>query len=487
VLVDNPLMQLEPATCYRALCARDPRFDGRFFVAVGSTRIYCRPICVARTPARRNCTFFPSAAAAEAAGYRPCLRCRPELAPGHASIDAARRTADAAARLLDEHPDVRASVGAVAGRLGISERHLRRVFRSELGVSPLAFAQTRRLLLAKQLLTDTALPVTEIAFLSGFGSVRRFNAVFKQRYRLNPGEIRNASPQVPPDVIAVGLAYRAPLDWAALLTFLGARSVAGVEAVTGTAYRRTAMLRTDTGVHGGWLEVVPAAPGMLRMTVSASLARTLPAVIARAKSLLDLACDPVEVSAALGELAGRRPGLRLPGAFDGFEMAVRAILGQQISVAAARTLAGRFAARFGAAIVTPFESLTMHFPEPDQVARQSVAAIAACGIVRARAATIVRLAQALDAGDLVLSPASDVDATLKALRRVPGIGEWTAQYVAMRALAWPDAFPHTDLGIMKALGERRPRRVLQHAEPWRPWRAYAAMHLWASLTEVSGA
>jgi AraC family transcriptional regulator, regulatory protein of adaptative response / DNA-3-methyladenine glycosylase II len=487
VLADNPLMQLDPTHCYRALCARDPRFDGRFFVAVGSTRIYCRPICAARTPARRNCAFFPSAAAAEAAGYRPCLRCRPELAPGHASIDAARRTADAAARLLDEHPHAGPTVGVVAGRLGISERHLRRVFRSELGVSPLAFAQTRRLLLAKQLLTDSALPVTEIAFLSGFGSVRRFNAVFQQRYRLKPGEIRKAASQAPPDGIAVRLAYRAPLDWAGLLAFLCVRSVTGVETVAGAAYRRTALLRAGTGVHSGWLEVLPAEPGMLRMTVSASLAPALPAVIARVKSLLDLACDPDEVGGVLGELAGGRPGLRIPGAFDGFEMAVRAILGQQISVAAARTLAGRFAARFGAAIVTPFESLTTRFPEPGQVARQSVDAIAACGIVRARAATIVRLAQALDGGDLVLSPASNVDATMNALRRLPGIGEWTAQYVAMRALAWPDAFPHTDLGIMKALGEKRPRRVLQQAEAWRPWRAYAAMHLWASLAEDSGA
>jgi AraC family transcriptional regulator, regulatory protein of adaptative response / DNA-3-methyladenine glycosylase II len=476
-------MQFDQDTCYRALLARDQRFDGRFYVAVASTRIYCRPVCTVRPPRRPNCQFFRSAAAAEAAGYRPCLRCRPELAPGHASVDAVRRTALAAARLIEDGLD--GGLDAIAARLGISDRHLRRVFNSEFGVSPHAFAQTQRLLMAKRLLTDTALPITDVAFVSGFGSVRRFNAAFKQRYRLNPQEIRKSGAPAAPDAMHAELSFRAPYDWPALLAFLGARSITGVEAVESSTYRRTVQVVNGSDMHTGWLEVSPVeGRSVVVASVSATLLPVLPVVLARVKDLLDLSCDPAEVSQRLGRLAARTPGLRVPGAFDGFEMAVRAILGQQVSVAAARTVAGRFAARFGGVLVTPFASLTARFPAPAEVAGRSVDDIARCGVTGARAATILALAQALERGELELSPAADIDSALSKLRALRGIGEWTAQYIAMRALSWPDAFPHTDLGVMKALGETRPKRVLELAEQWRPWRAYAVMHLWHSHQEV---
>jgi len=480
-----PPMRLDPTTCYRALRARDARFDGRFFVAVSSTRIYCRPVCTVRAPRRENCRYYPSAAAAEAAGYRPCLRCRPELAPGNATIDAVQRTARAAVRLIEEGAVNEGSMEAAARRLGITDRHLRRAFQAEFGVSPVAFAQTQRLLLAKQLLTDTALPVTEVAYASGFGSVRRFNALFLGRYRLRPRELRKASlPAALGDTLALELGYRPPYDWGAMAGFLGARAIAGVESCDGAAYRRTVRVAAGGREHRGWIEVAPlAAKRALAVRVSASLAKALPPVLARVKSLMDLACRPDEVAKALGPLAARRPGVRVPGAFDGFEIAVRAILGQQVSVAAARTLAGRFAGAFGDSTETPFDSLTTLFPSAGRIAELPQQKIARLGVPAARARTILALSRALAAGELDLAPGADVDATLAGLRAIPGIGEWTAQYVAMRALAWPDAFPHTDLGVMKALKLTDPRRVLAAAEAWRPWRAYAVMYLWQSLPQ----
>lgn len=318
-------MRLDPTTCYRALRARDARFDGRFFVAVSSTRIYCRPVCTVRPPRRENCRYFPSAAAAEAAGYRPCLRCRPELAPGNATIDAVERTARAAALLIEEGAMNEASVEAAARRLGITDRHLRRVFQVEFGVSPVAFAQTQRLLLAKQLLTDTSLPVTEVAFASGFGSLRRFNTLFRERYRLRPRELRKASlPAADRDALAFELGYRPPYDWPAMAGFLGTRAVAGVESFDGAAYRRTARVASGGKEHCGWIEVAPLeVKRALRVCVSASLGKALPPVLARVKTLMDLSCHPHEVAKALGSLAARRPGVRVPGAFDGFEIADR--------------------------------------------------------------------------------------------------------------------------------------------------------------------
>lgn len=481
-------MTLDPHTCYRALRARDARFDGRFYVAVSSTRIYCRPVCTVKPPRRENCRFYPSAAAAESGGYRPCLRCRPELAPGNASVDATSRLAQAAASLIEDRALDEEGLDAVAARLGITDRHLRRAFGAEFGVSPVQFAQTQRLLLAKRLLTDTSLPVTEVAFASGFGSLRRFNALFKQRYRLQPGRLRKhmkSHGSGSSDALQFELSFRPPYDWPALSAFLGARAIAGVEAVEGGAYgtyRRTVRIAADRKEQTGWIEVTlsPKKPA-LRVAVSASLAKALPPVLSRVKALMDLACNPVEVARALGALAGKRPGLRVPGAFDGFEVAVRAILGQQVTVVAARTVAGRFAAAFGDPLDTPFASLNTVFPTAERVAELPYGRIARLGMPGARARTVRALARAVADGDLDLMPNADIEATLEKLRALPGVGEWTAQYIVMRALAWPDAFPHTDLGVMKALGESSPKRVLAAGEAWRPWRAYAVMHLWNSL------
>jgi AraC family transcriptional regulator of adaptative response / DNA-3-methyladenine glycosylase II len=480
-------MTLDPRTCYRALRARDARFDGRFFVAVSSTRIYCRPVCTVKPPRRENCRFYPSAAAAEAGGYRPCLRCRPELAPGNASVDATTRVAQAAASLIEDRTLDDAGLDAVAARLGITDRHLRRAFGAEFGVSPVEFAQTQRLLLAKRLLTDTPLPVTEVAFASGFGSLRRFNALFKQRYRLQPSRLRRhmrGSGALLSDALHFELSYRPPYDWPAVSAFLGARAIAGVEAVEEGRYRRTARIRLDGKEHRGWIEVAPSLKKpALRVAVSASLAKAVPPVLSRVKALMDLACSPAEVAAALGALGRRHPGLRVPGAFDGFEVAVRAILGQQVTVAAARTVAGRFVAAFGDALDTPFAALHRIFPDAARVAALPYGKIARLGMPGARARSVIALARAVADGDLDLTPNTDIETTLAKLRALPGVGEWTAQYIAMRALAWPDAFPHTDLGVMKALGKTDARRVLAAAEAWRPWRAYAVMHLWQSLTK----
>lgn len=476
-------MLLDPDTCYRAIQARDARFDGRFFVGVSSTGIYCRPICTVRPPQRKNCSFHGSAAAAEAAGFRPCLRCRPELAPGNASIDAAQRLAHAAARLIEDGAAEAASVAALARRIGVSDRHLRRVFASEFGVAPVAYAQTQRLLLAKRLLTDTALPVTEVALASGFASVRRFNALFQERYRLSPSALRKSvAPPLREDALQFELGYRPPYDWDYMQRFLGGRSILGVEEVGGDSYRRTVAVSQGERRHVGWVELAPhPRRAALRLTVSSGLTPVLPAVLARAKHLMDLSCSPLDVAQALGALAAAHPGVRVPGAFDGFEVAVRAVLGQQISVAAARTLAGRFAAAFGTPLTTPFAALTTVFPAPPAIAGLPVEAIASLGVIGARARSILALAQALVEGRLLLAPGAEIETTLAQLRALPGIGEWTAHYIAMRALAWPDAFPHTDLGVMKALGESKPQRVLAAGAAWQPWRAYAVMQLWRTL------
>jgi len=476
-------MQVEFESCYRALRARDPRFDGRFFVGVASTRVYCRPVCRVRAPKRENCRFFPSAAAAEAAGYRPCLRCRPELAPGFAAVDADGRLVQAAGDLIENNLGSEQGLAGVAARLGVTSRHLRRVFQAYLGASPVQFARTQRLLLAKRLLTDTSMSVTDVARAGGFGSRRRCEALLRSRYRLTPSAVRgDMAAQEPGDALAFQLGFRPPLDWTALLAFLERRAIAGVEQIDGSVYRRTVQIERTGGQAGGWVAVgLARRTAHLEVRVSASLVGSLPSVFARIKRQFDLGCDPEEVSSALGVLAAGRPGLRVPGAFDGFEIAVRAVLGQQVTVKAARTLAGRFATAFGEPCATPFDGLNRLFPDPDRVAALQVPDIAALGVVSARANAIRSLAGAMASGALRLDPGVEPEATLEKLRRLPGVGEWTAQYVAMRALAWPDAFPHSDHGVLKALGETDPRKALQRAAAWRPWRAYAVMHLWRSL------
>lgn len=482
-------MLLDPSACYQALLTHDHRFDGRFFVGVTSTGIYCRPVCTVKTPKAANCRFFPSAAAAEACGFRPCLRCRPELAPGLASVDAPARLARLAANHIEDGSLNDDSLATLAERMGVTDRHLRRVFLAEFGVSPIAYAQTQRLLLAKRLLTDTALPVTDVALAAGFGSIRRFNKLFVERYRLNPSQFRRSiDTSQAVDSLRFELGYRPPYATAQMFAFLAARAIPGVEQGEADGYRRTVRLERGGHLLTGWLSVKAATQRpVLEVQLSASLAGAIPLLLGRVKRLFDLACQPDEVAAALGPLAEPRPGLRLPGAFDGFEMAVRAILGQQVTVKAAHTLAGRFASRFGSAIATPWPALAAVFPTAAEVAVASESDIASLGIVGARARAILALARAVADGQLALLPHADVERTLTALTALPGIGDWTAHYIAMRALSWPDAFLPGDVAVRKAMGGMAPREMLAQAEAWRPWRAYAVMHLWASLATADGA
>ena len=474
-------MLLDSDACFHAVRARDRRFDGRFFVAVATTRIYCRPICPVRPPKRENMCFFSSAAAAEAAGFRPCLRCRPERAPGVATVDAVSRLVRAAIAGIEEHALGDAGIGDLALSLGVSDRHLRRVTAAELGVSPIELAQTQRLLLAKRLLSDTSLSQTDIAFASGFGSVRRFNALFKSRYGLSPRTLRGRATGGPG--LSCELEFRPPLAWPALLDYLRLRAVPGVESVDATHYRRT------VGIHGhtGWIAVSMAKRGVaLRLDLSQSLAPVIGAVIGRVKNLFDLSAAPDAVGALLSRdptlapAVARLPGLRVPGAFDGFELGVRAVLGQQVSVKAATTMAGRWAHAFGEGIETPFPALHRLTPTVQRMACESAESIAATGVIRSRARCIAALSRAVVERRVVLAYAANIEDQIESLLRLPGIGPWTAQYIAMRALHWPDAFPGTDLMLLRA-ANLNARQLLARADGWRPWRAYATHYLWQSL------
>lgn len=462
---------------YQAVLTRDPRFDGVFFVGVSTTRIYCRTVCRARTPQRKNCTFYASAAAAEQSGFRPCLLCRPELAPGNARIDATGRLAAAVACRIEDGRFMEQRFEALSRELGVSERHLRRVVQQEFGVSPIELAQTQRLLLAKRLLTDSALSIADIAYASGFRSLRRFNALLQERYRLNPTQLRKTkTTMVAQDDLVCEVAYRPPLDWQALLSYLAGRAIAGVETVEGDRYCRTVRLNQ----HQGWLTVEPViGKNALRVTLSLSLVPVLLSVLARVKALFDLAAEPQQIAAHLGSLALHHPGLRVPGAFDGFEIAVRTILGQQVSVKAATTLMSRFVQCFGEPIATPFPNLTHLTPTAEWVAQADVQQIASLGILATRARAILALAQAIANRTLCLS-GCPIDQTIDHLQGLPGIGIWTAHYIAMLVLGDPDIFLPTDLGIRRALGETNSKRMLAIASSWQPWRSYATLHLWKS-------
>lgn len=471
-------MLLNQESCYEVLRARDPRFDGAFFVAVKSTKIYCRTVCTAKTPMLKNCTFYSTAAAAENAGYRPCLRCRPELAPGNASVDAVSRLAAIALNRIEDGALSDLGVDDLAAEMGISGRHLRRVIESEFGVSPVQLAQTQRLLLAKRLLTDTNLPVTEIAFASGFSSVRRFNSLFQDRYSLNPTQLRKRRTSDEPQFLVCEVSYRPPFDFDGLLKFLSYRACPGVELVQEGAYIRTASF----GKHSGWLAIRQnVQKNTLSIQLSNSLAPVLLSVFARCKRLMDTQADPAIIAATLGDLSKGREGLRVPGAFYGFELALRAILGQQVSVKAASTLHGRIVRKFGTPIETPFPLLDRLAPSADVLANLEPEDLSGMGITGARINSIIALARAVASGSLSLEPGQDVEQTSEKLKSLPGFGEWTAQYIAMRALAWPDAFLGSDLGIKKALGMTKEKQILAHAERWSPWRSYAGMHLWRSL------
>jgi AraC family transcriptional regulator, regulatory protein of adaptative response / DNA-3-methyladenine glycosylase II len=487
--IDN--LFLDHSACYAAMRAHDARFDGRFFCGVSSTGIYCRPICRVKTPKPENCSFFVSAAAAEAAGYRPCLRCRPELAPGSAPVDSASRLARSAARIIEEDFLADRTLSDLAGMLKITDRHLRRVFFAEFGVSPVQYLQTGRLLLAKSLLTDTRLSLTDVAMAAGFGSIRRFNDLFKMRYRLTPGGFRKngGTPAESTDGITLSLGYRPPYDWGGLISFLALRAIPGVESVTPDAYRRTVAIKKGETVFYGWV-VVSDRPkrSALSITLASSLLPVLPQALARIRHLFDVNCNPQEIYEKLSSMDSllpgiSKPGVRLPGCFDPFEMSVRAVLGQQITVKAARTLAGRMARALGEAIETPFEDLGFTFPSAGRICGLEGPIedrLGPLGITGSRARSILALAEALATRAVTLSLHADPQDTMERLRQLPGFGPWTAQYIAMRALGWPDAFLAGDLGVKKALAGITPEKISAVSETWSPWRSYAVVTLWSS-------
>ena len=494
--------EAEAEARYRALCSHDARFDGCFFIGVTTTGIYCRPVCRVRTPRRENCRFFDHSAQAERAGFRPCLRCRPELAPldRHWSAeDASTILAQQATRLLDDPQTWRsaggdgATLGWLAARLGVSDRHLRRVFARQLGVSPLQYLQTRKLLTAKQLLGDTSLPVWQVAETSGFGSLRRFNAAFQARYALNPTQLRQNRPPAVARRAASGgctvrLAWRPPYDATAMLAFLAGRQLPGVECVAPDrlSLQRTVRLAVAGHTHTGWLTVRFDPPNhRLLLHVSDSLQPVLPQVIWRVRELLDLDADPQPINTVLHPDFPTGDGLRVPGCFDGFELAVRAVLGQQITVAAARTLATRLLERFGEPISTPDPALHRLFPSAQTIAQAEPQALGELGIVRQRQQAILALSRAVASGELDLSGHADLTLTTQGLLALPGIGPWTAQYIALRALRWPDAWPVGDVAVHQALGLNPSRgraaeqAAARIAAAWRPWRSYAVIRAWA--------
>ncbi len=495
---------LNPKACYNAMLARDQRFDGQFYVGVTSTGIYCRPVCKVRIPKSTNCLFFGCSALAEQQGFRPCLKCRPELAPGHLAHRQGAALAQAARDLIELGQGF--SMRAIADRLGVTERHLRRLFHDEYLVSPIEYDQTQRLLFAKRLLTDTQWSMQQVAQASGFSSVRRFNALFLERYRMAPTRLRknisgaanaigvNQASTAIGNFLTLRLAYREPFDWPWLMRFLALRSIAGVEQVVDQVYARTFK-------HGWFAARHDPQTRHVIVEVHSDSVQAVRGLIVQVRRLFDLNCEPQTIEAALGVLASSRPGIRLPGAFDGFELAVRAVLGQQVTVKAATTLAGRFAKRFGsvrvialsgqesASSVAVLDGLVQVFPSAQVIANATVDDIASLGIVSKRALALIGLAQAIVRGDLDLSEGSAsqlrAEQLIEQLCAMPGFGPWTAHYIAMRVLGWPDAFPAADLGIMKAMGVANPKQAQAQSEQWSPWRAYAVMHLWASLETSS--
>jgi AraC family transcriptional regulator of adaptative response / DNA-3-methyladenine glycosylase II len=529
-------MTLDFDTCYRAAVARDARFDGLFFIGVTSTGVYCRPICPSRTPARKNMRFFAHQGAAETAGFRACRRCRPEASPGSPEWNTRADLVARAVRLItdgyvDEH-----GIAGLARRLAVTERHLHRLVMAELGTGPLALARTVRLQTARRLLRETSVPITEIAFASGFSSVRQFNASFQESYRQPPSALRSGGARVggaraaEPGMVAdpgahgtwlsLRLACREPFDAESLLGFLASRAIPGVEQVTDGRYART--IRTSAGA--GVIELIPPlssaasaasqggasdngrppGPGQVLLRVRLAGLGGVGQVVSRCRQLLDLDADPAAIGSALGSddvlapLVRARPGLRVPGAYDGFELAVRAVLGQQVSVAAARTFAARLAARYGTPLGAPAnhddapngQSLAPNghrpapagrepttpvllFPGPEQLADADLSGL---GLTGSRQATLRALAGAMTAGRLDLDPGTDPAEAAARLSELPGIGPWTVAYILMRAVHDPDAYPETDLGLRRAI--ERLGCAPARAGRWRPWRAYAALHLW---------
>jgi AraC family transcriptional regulator of adaptative response / DNA-3-methyladenine glycosylase II len=467
--------------CSRARLSRDPRFDGKFFIGVIGSGVYCRSICPAPTAKEKNVIYFPTAAAAAEAGFRPCLRCRPECSPGTPAWMGTCNTVSRALRLISESGLEDGGVEGLAQRLGVGSRHLRRLFLQHLGATPSAVAKTRRLHFAKKLIDETTLPMSHVALASGFGCVRRFNAAIRSTYKRTPTQIRRVSRPAAAALqnhYSFNLRFRPPYDWDSLLSFLAPRATPGIEVVAANCYRRTICLQGQAG----YLEVECDGDNALKVAIQFGDSRLLFLIIERVRRMFDLSADPQPIAARLGSdamLSGylqARPGLRVPGCWDGFELAVRAILGQQVTVKGATTLAGRLVASFG----KPFpgtQEMTHLFPSAEVLADANLGAI---GLTRSRADTVRALAAAVRDGVITFDGIVRSEPLLARLREIPGIGNWTAQYIAMRALGEPDAFPSGDLELLRALQVQSAGALERRAELWRPWRAYATMYLWSA-------
>jgi len=481
-------MTLDPDICYRAVESRDARFDGRFFTAVLTTGVYCRPVCPARTPQQKNVRFYSCAAAAEQDGFRPCMRCRPETSPGTPAWAGTSATVARALRLISEGALDDGGVDDLAGRLGVTARHLRRLFDEHVGASPLAVARARRVHFAKTLLDGTGLPITEIALTSGFSSIRRFNAAFLDTFGQAPSQVRRtkrADAAHTRGILDLKLTYRPPMAWNATLGFLSARAIHGVEEVTEKEYRRAVSI---DGASGIVTVAHSAADNSIRVRLPLSLSQHARVIADRVRRLFDLGADPAVINRSLhtdpmlATLVRTFPGLRVPGAWDPFETSVRVILGQQITVKAARTLATRIAEKYGTPLTG--EPSARSFPGPDRLRR---ARLEILGVIGSRSKAIRRFASMVDDGKIRLDGSVELDELTGALEAMPGIGPWTSQAIAMRACGEPDAFPAADLGALHAakridLSITNPKQLTARAEAWRPWRAYGLMHLWNSLS-----
>ncbi len=479
--------------CYAAFKAHDSRFDGLIYVGVSSTGIYCRPICRVKIPKIENCSYYSTAAAAEAKGFRPCLKCRPELAPS-SLFYASQEVAKKAATMMEDGSLSDSNLSKLAEALNVTDRHLRRVFFDEFGVSPVQYLQTYRLLLAKQLLTETKLSITDIAMSSGFGSIRRFNDLFKKQYKLTPTALRK-NEEIEKNIsinqeITLQLGYRAPYEWEKLLLFLKGRAISGVEAVDTNSYRRTVAIYSNGAYKRGWLSVKnDSNKNSLLVTISASLLSVISKVLFRVRGLFDLDCEPMEIYEKLSVMNELSPnlcikGLRVPGCFEPYETALRTILGQQITVKGAQTLAMRIASKFGEKIATPYDDLTHTFPTPKTIHGLETPIenhLCPLGVTGARARSIFALTKAFLNGFVTFSRYSNIESEINNLLTLPGIGKWTAEYMVMRILCHPDVFLHTDYGVKKAMNNIDEKEILKISEKWRPWRSYAVMNLWNSL------
>jgi AraC family transcriptional regulator, regulatory protein of adaptative response / DNA-3-methyladenine glycosylase II len=496
---------LNRESCYQAFLSHDARFDGRLFACVKTTRIYCRPVCRVKPPLQKNCHFVAHAAQAEHLGYRPCLRCRPELSPGYSSSEASSRLAQATASALQFPRRTAPNLEGLAAKIGVTSRHLRRLFHQEFGVTPIEYAQTQRLLLAKRLLTDTKLPVAIISEAAGFGSVRRLNALFSENYRLSPLKLRKEGVEVKIldssqlGVHKILLTYRPPYAWPEQLKYLSGRTLAGVEFVDldKGVYWRSVRIQDGATQCVGWISVGHAPEkNSLQVGLSDSLAPVIGQVMLLVRRLFDLDAHPQDIALVLAKaqsfnflpLLDQTPGLRLAGSFDGFELSIRAILGQLVSVKAAHATASKVVLKFGQSLAEfsnvqpcPCESILRLTPEPHALLNASQESLGALGVTRQKQTAIKAIARALVDGELTLDPSVDVASTIVRLKSMHGIGDWTAQYIAMRALAWPDAFPSSDYGVLKALGGT-PAQAVKSSQEWRPWRAYATRYLWHSLS-----